>query len=60
MKKLFAFCAGLLAVLNQTAFTALAAETEAAGTAAQTPLWLCIPFAGLLLCIAVLPLVKAE
>lgn len=24
------------------------------------PLWLCIPFAGLLLCIAVLPLVKAE
>ena len=60
MKKLFAFCAGLLAVLNQTAFTALAAEPEAAGAAAQTPLWLCIPFAGLLLCIAVLPLVKAE
>ena len=58
MKKLFAFCAGLLAVLNQTAVTALAAEPEAAGAAAQTPLWLCIPFAGLLLCIAVLPLVK--
>ena len=46
MKKLFAFCAGLLAVLNQTAVTALAAEPEAAGAAAQTPLWLCIPFAG--------------
>ena len=30
MKKLFAFCAGLLAVLNQTAVTALAAEPEAA------------------------------
>ena len=60
MKQLFAFCAGLLAVLNQTAVTALAAEPEAAGAAAQTPLWLCIPFAGLLLCIAVLPLVKAE
>ena len=60
MKKLFAFCAGLLAVLNQTAVTALAAEPEAAGAAAQTPLWLCIPFAGLLICIAVLPLVKAE
>ena len=60
MKKLFAFCAGLLAVLNQTSVTALAAEPEAAGAAAQTPLWLCIPFAGLLLCIAVLPLVKAE
>jgi Na+/H+ antiporter NhaD/arsenite permease-like protein len=26
----------------------------------NVPLWLCIPFAGLLLCIAVLPLVKAE
>ena len=38
MKKLFAFCAGLLAVLNQTAVTALAAEPEAAGAAAQTPL----------------------
>ena len=24
------------------------------------PLWLCIPFAGLLLCIAILPLVKGE
>ena len=24
------------------------------------PLWLCIPFAGLLLCIAVMPLIKAE
>ena len=59
MKKLFAFCAGLLAVLNQTAVTALAAEPEAAGAAAQTPLWLCIPFAGLLLCIAMLPLVPA-
>ena len=60
MKRLIAFCAGLLAVLNQTSVTALAAESEAAGAAAQTPLWLCIPFAGLLLCIAVLPLVKAE
>ena len=35
MKKLFAFCAGLLAVLNQTAVTALAAEPEAAGAAAR-------------------------
>ena len=57
MKKLFAFCAGLLAVLNQTAVTALAAEPDRGCRAAahQTPLWLCIPFAGLLLCIAVLP-----
>src|SRR5699024_8785483 len=30
---------------------------EGTGTAA-VPVWLCIPFAGLLLCIAVMPLVK--
>ena len=30
------------------------------GTESGVPLWLCIPFAGLLLCIAVLPLVKGE
>ena len=24
------------------------------------PAWLCIPFAGLLLCVAIMPLVKAE
>ena len=29
-------------------------------TTTQVPVWLCIPFAGLLLCIAVMPLVKAE
>ena len=46
------FCAGM-------PFQVLAAEvgSEAAGA---VPLALCIPFAGLLLCIAVLPLVKAE
>ena len=32
---------------------------EGTGTAA-VPVWLCIPFAGLLLCIAVMPLVKGE
>lgn len=30
------------------------------GTESGVPLWLCIPFAGLLLCIAVMPLVKGE
>ena len=46
------FCAG-------TPLQVLAAEAggEAAG---MVPLALCIPFAGLLLCIAVLPLVRAE
>lgn len=29
-------------------------------TTASVPIWLCIPFAGLLLCIAIMPLVKAE
>ena len=29
-------------------------------TTTQVPVWLCIPFAGLLLCSAVMPLIKAE
>lgn len=39
--------------------TAMASD-GAQATAQATPLWLCIPFAGLLLCIAVLPLIKPE
>ena len=38
----------------------MAADGLAAETAGSGLLWLCIPFAGLLLCIAVLPLVKPE
>lgn len=34
--------------------------TGESGTESGVPLWLCIPFAGLLLCIAVMPLVKGE
>lgn len=30
------------------------------GTGSGVPVWLCIPFAGLLLCVAVMPLVKGE
>ncbi len=30
------------------------------GTGSGVPLWLCISFAGLLLCVAVMPLVKGE
>ena len=35
---------------------------QAADTARESavPIWLCIPFAGLLLCIAVMPLIKGE
>lgn len=56
MKTIFRFftCLGmLLAASSGTAFAA-----ESAQAAESVPLALCIPFAGLLLCIAVLPLVK--
>ena len=45
------------------AVLAFPANVWAAGSgeaAAQVPVWLCIPFAGLLLCIAAMPLVKGE
>ena len=38
----------------------LAAGTESVDLGSSLPLWSCIPFAGMLLCIALLPLVKAE
>ena len=58
MKKILSvFMAFALSVLlNPTAVWA-AGES---GTESGVPLWLCIPFAGLLLCIAVMPLVKGE
>ena len=37
----------------------MAAKTTAASSAAVPP-WLCIPFVGLLLCIAICPLIKPE
>nr|WP_243005159.1 sodium:proton antiporter [Hungatella effluvii] len=40
------------------ALPVLAADGSSAGSHGAVPLWLCIPFAGLLLCIAILPLVK--
>jgi Na+/H+ antiporter NhaD/arsenite permease-like protein len=59
MKKFFALLGSAFAMLACSPLTASAAETTEAA-AGTTPLWLCIPFAGLLLCIAVFPLVKAE
>lgn len=38
----------------------LAAGTEVADLGNSLPIWSCIPFAGILLCIAILPLVKAH
>lgn len=60
MKKFIAFCAGILTTLSCSPLSIMAAEAGSNSTDAGVPLWLCIPFAGLLLCIAVLPLVKAE
>lgn len=58
MKKWAVFFGSLGMMLTTNPLTALAAQ-ESAGTAAGTiPFWLCIPFAGLLLCIAIFPLVK--
>ena len=59
MKKLLALCGSIATMLLFTPLTILAAESGESSTA-TVPIWLCIPFAGLLLCIAVLPLVKPE
>ena len=59
MKKLLALCGSIATMLLFTPLTILAAESGESSTA-TVPVWLCIPFAGLLLCIAVLPLVKPE
>ena len=53
MKKLFALCGSIATMLLLTPLTILAAESGESSTA-TVPIWLCIPFAGLLLCIAVL------
>ena len=58
LKKCIAYLGSLLAVLACSPLTVFAAEEAA--SAKPIPVWLCIPFAGLLFCIAVLPLVKAE
>lgn len=60
MKKLLAFLGSLGLMLVCNPVTALAAEQTAGGESVSVPIWLCIPFAGLLLCIAVLPLIKAD
>ena len=57
MKKLLALCGSIATMLLFTPLTILAAESGESSTA-TVPIWLCIPFAGLLLCIAVLPLEK--
>ena len=58
MKKLFVFLGGLALLLAVAPLTPLAEGLSTAGTGEAVPLWLCLPFAGLLLCIALLPLVR--
>lgn len=66
MKKFIAFMGSIGLMAAGNSFPALAAAAVPAGGAAvagaalpgAVPLWLCIPFAGLLLCIAILPLIK--
>lgn len=58
LKKLATFFGMLLTVLIMCPTGVMAAGSGE--STAQVPVWLCIPFAGLLLCIAIMPLVKAE
>lgn len=59
MKKLILFIGSMAAMMAVSPFASLAAESGEAAVSA-VPMAFCIPFAGLLLCIAVLPLVKPE
>ncbi len=58
MKKLILAFFAFFSVISASSVSAFAATTTE--NTASVPIWLCIPFAGLLLCIAVMPLVKGE
>ena len=57
VKKKVALAGIFLSILLLCPVCVYAAETT---QTASVPFWLCIPFVGLLLCIAVMPLVKGE
>lgn len=59
MKKILTFLGTFLTVFLMCPVSAWAAGTGDAASQIP-PIWLCIPFAGLLLCIAVMPLIKGE
>lgn len=59
MKKLIFLIGSIMAMMAASPVVSLAAETGEAALS-SVPMAFCIPFAGLLLCIAVLPLVKPE
>ena len=58
LKKILTLLGTFFMVMLLTPTYVWAAESHA--SAMQVPVWLCIPFAGLLLCIAVMPLLRAE
>ena len=58
MKKILTLLGTFFMVMLLLPTYVWAAESHA--SAVQVPVWLCIPFAGLLLCIAVMPLLRAE
>lgn len=58
MKKWIALFGCLAGMVLSGSMTVFAAEEAASEVTSFVPLWFCIPFAGLLLCIAILPLLK--
>ena len=60
MKKTFKLILSTLFILLMSASTVFAGEAEHEAVAEALPIWSIIPFAGMLLCIAVVPLVKGE
>lgn len=60
LKKIITLLCTLFCAFLASPVRVWAAEGSGGGGASTVPVWLCIPFAGLLLCIAVLPLVKGE
>lgn len=60
MKKLLALFGSIAALLFANPLALFAADAGTQAAESTVPAWLCIPFAGLLLCIAVFPLVNAE
>lgn len=58
MKKVLALMSAFISMFSLCSVHVFAAGGNE--STASVPIWLCIPFAGLLLCIAVMPLVKGE
>ena len=60
MKKLIALCGSIGAFFLSSPLVVMASDSSTQAATAGISGWFCIPFAGLLLCIAVMPLVKPE